>query len=127
MVLSVETLANVVASVIHGNAHGTFGTGDEYAMQHAVQVALSHACIAVDREYALSRKDIIDFLTREGVGIEVKLAGTTNALIRQLHRYAQHREVLALVVVTNRSRLTQMPRQISGKPVRVASLLHSGL
>lgn len=61
------------------------------------------------------------------IAIEVKVDGSLAALTRQLHRYAQHDEVAALVAVSPRARHTAIPREISGKPVRMVSLLGSAL
>lgn len=62
-----------------------------------------------------------------GTAIEVKVDGSLAALTRQLHRYAQHDRVIDLVVITNRARLTQVPRELNGKRVEVISLLESAL
>lgn len=103
-----------------------FTFGDEDELQRGIDLALHGAGLTADREVRLSSTDRPDFMV-EGVAIEVKVDGTANALIRQLARYALHPSVIAIVVVTNRARLTAMPEAINMKPVHVVSLLAGGL
>ncbi len=85
---------------------------------------------AVCRERALPGRDRPDFLvetTGFGVAVEVKVNGSRTAVLRQLGRYAAHREVGAVVLASGRrSLLAGMPAMIHGKPVAVA-LLAGGL
>lgn len=99
----------------------------ESAVQEGVANVLSWGETAYEREVRLSDADRIDFLLADGTGIEVKVAGSLPALLRQLQRYAQHDRVRALLVVTTRTRLMALPEMLSGKPVAVASLLTGGL
>lgn len=99
---------------------------DEDGLQWGIAAALALADLSFDREVILGKHDRLDFLVGN-VAIEAKIDGTANALLRQLHRYAQHDGIDALVVVTNRARLSLMPSELNGKPVRVVSLLEGGL
>lgn len=103
----------------------------EDGLQLGIASALRNAGFSYVREAAMDAHDRLDFLVGLDPGgyvaIEAKIDGTANALLRQLHRYAQHDGIDALVVVTNRARLTQMPPELNGKPVRVVSLLDGGL
>ena len=75
------------------------------------------------REVSLSKCSRIDFMIGEdGLGIEVKVAGTQTALTHQLHRYALSDRISALILVTSRHFLTDFPGQINSKPLRVAYL-----
>jgi hypothetical protein len=88
----------------------------ERELQDGIGVVLENARIDFTREVELSEDDRIDFMVGS-VGIEVKIKGTANALLRQLHRYAQHPEITALIVVTTRVRHFDLPKELSGKPV----------
>lgn len=103
------------------------GAYSEEALQEGIAEALDTEGWSFEREVILGPRDRVDFLLEGGVGIEVKIDGTAPALIRQLHRYAQHARIHELVVVTNRARLTQMPAELNGKPVHVCSLLETAL
>lgn len=76
----------------------------ERQLQDGIEAVLQQESIAARREVRLSGRDRIDFLTG-GVGIEVKTAGSSANLLRQLARYAEHDEIRSLIVVTNRSHL----------------------
>ena len=96
-------------------------SGTEEELQAAIAVALTNECIPFRREHRLSDADRIDFIV-ERVGIEVKVGGSTSALIRQVHRYAQSEELDAIVVVTTRGH-HQIPKdEINGRQVIVHSL-----
>lgn len=74
----------------------------------------------IRREYPLSRRDRVDFFFRPGrIGLEVKVDGTTNAVMRQLARYAESDDIEALVLLTTQARHRSMPNTLRGKPVRV--------
>jgi hypothetical protein len=90
----------------------------ESEVQAAIERALEEAGVRYSREVVLCPKCRLDFYI-DGLAIEVKLQGTAPSLIRQIHRYSMHNEVRELLVVTNLSRLTQMPLELNGKPVRV--------
>jgi len=93
----------------------------EDELQRAIASVLSDSSIPHVREYRLTEKDRLDFMV-EGIVIEVKVDGSTTAVIRQLHRYAQHPEVKEIVLVTDRARHRSIPREMNGKPVTVAYL-----
>lgn len=93
----------------------------EAGLQAGIAAALAAAEIPFEREVSLSASDRIDFLVG-GCGIEVKVDGATAAVLRQLHRYAQHERIRSLVLVTSRSRHRQMPEALNGKPVGVVGL-----
>ena len=95
----------------------------ETKAQIDIHTALTKARLSFDREFRLSAEDRIDFIGRDdcsGIGIEVKISGSSRAIFRQIERYAEHEEVRALVLATNRA--MRLPDTINGKPVVVASL-----
>lgn len=91
--------------------------GTERILQDGIDVALAEAGFEVHREVNLTIKDRVDFLV-SSVGIEVKIGGTLNDAIRQLHRYAASERVGELLLVTSRMMLARVPSELDGKPVR---------
>lgn len=76
--------------------------------------------ISVVREFVLDRKNTIDFLIGEDVGIEVKIGGAKRAIFRQCERYCQFDRIKELLLVTNRS--MGFPPQINGKDCYILNL-----
>ena len=107
------------------HTHG-FGFSSEEDLQTGIASALEASGIAFEREVRLSGRDRIDFLVG-AIGVEVKTDGTLSALLRQLSRYAEHRAIGQLVVVTNRARLTVLPPMLRGKGLFLFSLLGANL
>lgn len=91
--------------------------GTEAELQEGLARVLAAAGVDHRREVPLSKRDRIDFLLPEGIGIEVKIEGALSALTRQLWRYAEHEEVVALVLVTSQLRLTALPKVLNGKAI----------
>ncbi len=96
---------------------------EEKKLQAGVELALLEQGYAFQREFRLSTHDIVDFLVEPGIALEVKIAGGLSAVTRQIHRYAQHDQVAALVLVTTWARHGDLPDTLNGKPVRVVMLL----
>ena len=69
----------------------------------------------------------IDFLTDNGAGIEVKVAGSLAAATRQLLRYAHSPDVRALLLVTTVAAHRGIPQVLAGVPVTLHSLTGQGL
>ena len=95
-----------------------FNFDTEAELQDAIEKVLKESGLYYAREVRLGEKDRIDFLLGP-VGIEVKTDSPTNAVLRQLHRYAQYVLIAELVLITNRAKHLSIPRQIGGKPVTV--------
>ena len=104
-----------------------YSFSNEVELQDGVEEALSAAGFNFERESAVPPTcDRIDF--RVGfVGIEVKVGGSLFALVRQLHRYASAPSFNSFIVVTSLVRLSNLPREISGKPLRVVRLTEAML
>lgn len=106
-------------------ARYTFNFTTEADLQQGIKVALEELAPGAWRsEYCLSSADRIDFFHPEtGTGIEVKIKGGRNALLRQLLGYAQHDEITSLIVVTSSTRLGAVPDTLNQKSVHVVQLI----
>lgn len=94
---------------------------DEKQTQIDIAEVLTANHIPYQREVRLTKKDIVDFMVGD-VAVEVKLkTGASKAdVYRQLVRYAESKQVGALVLATNLS--MGLPETINEKPVYFISL-----
>lgn len=94
----------------------------EHDLQSEVARYLDARGIRHRREHVLGPRNRIDFLTSDGIGIELK-KGKPNSvrLADQVRRYAEHDEVRAVVIVVERN-IIQHEREANGKPVRYVGL-----
>jgi hypothetical protein len=94
----------------------------ESELQAGIADVLRAAGIPFGREVKIGERDRIDFLVGS-VGVEVKINGSPENLIRQLHRYAQSPAISELLVVSSRCKLTGgLPETLSEKPIVALSL-----
>lgn len=102
---------------------------DEFAVHDVVAQVLGRMGIVAAREHWFSKADRVDFFVpTAGLAIEVKVKGSPAEVLLQLCRYAQHEDVLAILLVTARHRLAQMvPPTLNGKAIVKASLWKGGL
>lgn len=92
---------------------------NEAELQEAVASLLARECeVEVSREVELSARDRIDLMAGD-VGIECKVDGTQQEVLRQLLRYAESPRVKSLVLVTTRRKHRTAQRTLGGKPCRV--------
>lgn len=97
-------------------------TTSEKALQDALEPLIRASFPSgMTREAILGPGDVVDFLV-EDVAVEVKVDGSPMEVTRQLHRYAGHDAVAALVLVTTRAKHRGLPPTLRGKPVAVAWL-----
>lgn len=103
-----------------------FSLGSEAALQLQIAEALTQADIPFEREYRLSPKERIDFIS-EGFGIEIKIKTSLSkkGIYKQVLGYAQHDCIKAIVLVTNKS--IGMPEELNGKPCYVVNIGRSWL
>jgi hypothetical protein len=94
----------------------------ERDLQDGIAQALYQRGVRFDREVRLTAEDRPDFMV-DAIAVEVKVDGTISEITRQLHRYAQHKAVRELLLVTSLARLANQPEKLNGKPVAVLSLL----
>jgi hypothetical protein len=102
-----EIVAILKASRIH--------VRDEAGLQSAVETLLPGARREVETD-----RGRIDFVLGD-VAIELKVAGSNNAVMRQLKRYAELSWVREVVLVTTCAK-HRMPPYLSGKPVYVVMI-----
>jgi hypothetical protein len=98
-----------------------FRYSGEIELQNGIEQLFTQRQLTFERERALG-PDRVDFFAH-GVAIEVKIDGSLSEVTRQLHRYAQHPDVTAIVLVTTRARHNAMPAAMNEKPVDVIHLL----
>lgn len=89
-------------------ADRTWRWRDEVDLHESIAAVLDEAGLPFEREVRLSPRDRIDFMVGD-VGLEVKVAATTDAVYRQLRRYAAHSEVTSLVLFTACAHHLQLP------------------
>lgn len=99
---------------------------DEYGLQAAIAERLTQMGIPYERETRLTPSERIDFLChrpdgldKASIGIEVKVSGSTQALLRQLLRYARTDKLNGLVVLTSRPSHLELPPVVGGLPCTV--------
>lgn len=102
-----------------------FSYSTETQLQEAIAEILLNAGIMCCREVRL-KHGRIDLLAGR-VGIEVKIAGATADVARQLGRYLSSDELDGLVLVTTRVSHLFIPATVEGKPVEVVTLAWAGL
>jgi hypothetical protein len=88
---------------------------EEFDLQNKLAVALANAGISFTREYYLGPRNRVDFLTGNGIAIEVK-KGKPNKkqVIQQLDRYTAFENVKGIILVVEKN--LDVPREINGKP-----------
>ena len=86
---------------------------DEKSAQVALQAAFLADGIPHEREFSLSKADIVDFLIEGGIALEMKLKGSRSQILRQIERYAEHDQVQEIILLTGRC--MHIPDEINGK------------
>ncbi|MHB1782908.1 MAG: hypothetical protein ACYCTE_09495 [Acidimicrobiales bacterium] len=94
---------------------------DEDQLQAMLADGLTQLGFDVKREVALARGGRIDLLV-DRIGIEVKIAGQTSSVARQLRRYASSDLVDELVLATTCPRHAGAAPMIDRTPVHVVVL-----
>lgn len=99
------TAVDLAHDVVTALCSGRFDLSDEKACQAEIDTWLRDRLpdVEIQREHRLSSRDIPDFFIA-GVVVEVKMNTARPAsILRQLERYADHDQVQAIVLVTNRA------------------------
>lgn len=99
-----------------------FNFNNEAELQLGVATVLLANKIDHQREHRLGPGDVIDF-TAGDVGVECKVAGSAQEIVRQLMRYAQYESIGSLVLVTRKMQHAhKFPTELGGKPLTVVTL-----
>jgi len=94
---------------------------EEFEIHQAISAALEQAGIEYQHEHRLGPRCRIDFITAEGIGIEVKKGKPYAAAVKQqLERYARFDEVTGIILVIERYQ--DVPKLVAGKPCRSLGL-----
>lgn len=101
-----------------------FRLTNERRLQGDLSEFLSGMGIEHVREVSLGTLGVIDF-TIGTIGLEVKVKDSRMKIYRQMSRYAQHRELSALILATNVP--MGFPPEIEGMPVYVVNLSRAWL
>lgn len=102
-----------------------FNCVSEDDLQRGIEKVLTDVGMKFEREVILSPRDRLDFVV-DGLGIEVKIAGGLNDVMRQVQRYLGYEQIKAVMVVSTRSAHNSLPDSLRGKPVHVV-VLRTGL
>lgn len=104
-----------------------FRYSNEAELQEGIQRLLADNDLAHEREAVLTDGERIDFLVGS-VGVEVKIAGSSSEVFRQLMRYAKLPKISALILITDKTRIANgMPGTILSKPLHVVCLAEASL
>lgn len=96
----------------------------EIDLQDGIEKRLKEKQIQYCREYQLTKKDRPDFFI-DGVVIEVKTKHNLSSLLRQIGRYIEHDDVKSVLVVGTPYWISQVPGELSGKPIKSVRLIGS--
>ncbi len=88
-----------VTSVATAIGRYRFRSQKEKLLQEAIARALGQERFDFKREVEVAPGSVIDFLVGD-VGIEVKISGSSTAVLRQIMRYLESDQVKSLVLVT---------------------------
>lgn len=115
----------IVDDVVAALSNRRYRYASEVALHAGLSEALTEAGIDHEREVQVAGGRI-DFLIGS-LGVEVKIKGSTEALGRQLARYAADPRIEALLVVTSRPSHRQVRSIAIGVPIRVVTIGALGL
>lgn len=97
-----------------------FRYSNEKDLQKCLEELFTALNIPYEREVRLSNKDIIDFVVELDIGrigVEIKVDGARNSLLRQISRYLSHDSITAIFVIGSPYWLNNLPIQLNGKGV----------
>lgn len=93
---------------------------EESNLQDALARLFDALDLKFEREKTIAPGLRPDFMLSGGVVVEVKIKDSLSALTRQTHAYLGVNTVNAILVVSNKTRLMRLPKEMRGKPVYVA-------
>ncbi len=104
-------------SIISALQSYRYSFADEKEFQDGIERALQAAFIPYERECLLGEFGIVDFLC-DGVGIEAKIKGNKNDILRQVARYTKSDRVKTIIVATTKYAQLSIGGTLNGKTVR---------
>jgi len=88
---------------------------EEFDLQNKIAMVLASDGISFIREFQLGPRNRVDFLTGDGIAIEVKKGKPNKSQVtKQLERYAGFKEVKGIILVVEKN--LDVPRELNGKP-----------
>lgn len=119
-----------LASLAEHISRYRFSAANEKLLQLQLANVFRACGLPFRAEVTLGQGDRIDFVVGDArplIGIELKIEGGLSEVTRQVHRYLQHPELDAVLVVATVMRLGGLPSEMNGKPVQVLTLIGSML
>lgn len=104
-----------------------FHYSSEEDLQRGVEEALKRNEIPYVPEHRLGDAGRIDFFVDGWIGIEIKVKGTPAEVGAQIVRYCAHSDIRALILVTGKTSLGRLPKELMGKEVHSVALWESFL
>ena len=96
---------------------------EEYELQNTIAAIFDKEDIRYEKERQLGPGSRVDFLTENGVAVEVKKGKPNRTrLVDQINRYAKYQEVKAVVIVVETSLRIPITKTDNGKPCAVVGL-----
>lgn len=96
---------------------------EEYDLQDKIAGIFDTAGIGYEKERKLGAGSRVDFLTQNGVAVEVKKGKPNRTrLAEQINRYAGYQDVKAVVIVVETSLRLPITMTHNGKPCAVVGL-----
>lgn len=107
-----------------------FRYGSEKELQDGVEHILRQCKFSFGREVPVEG-GIIDFIVRMAdgsrIGLELKIKGSPTAVLQQLGRYSANSDLSAIILVTARLQLSNLPKSLNGIPLVACPLVGSVL
>lgn len=93
---------------------------NEKELQNCLEELFTVKNVPFEREVRLSNKDIVDFVVELDIGrigVEIKVDGARNSLLRQINRYLGHESITAVFVIGSPYWLNNLPIQLNNKGI----------
>ena len=94
----------------------SFHCANEDELQRAVATVLAHESVGFRREVRLTPRDRVDFMVGS-IALELKVQTDPKSVFRQALRYAEHRDVTAVIVSSTTHHALRLPLVANGKPL----------
>lgn len=97
-----------------------FRYSNEKELQKCLEELFISKNIPFERETRLSNKDIVDFVIELDIGrtgVEIKVDGSRNSLLRQINRYLSYESITAVFIIGSPYWLNNLPIQLNNKGI----------